>query len=138
MARHNIKLPLPLRLHILLIFLLSHLTTCLPTNATDNFTVAVPPTSNDTLTAAAASCATLPDWPEWFQPSEQFDFGDVERALDLFYIDYVRDHGDAIYEFLRSGVTPVRHIPTQRLPLKLGYGMANNALPVKEKNSYIV
>ena len=132
MARHNIKLPLLLRLQILLIFLLSHLTTCLPTNPADNLTVPVPPTSNDTLTSPVASCATLPDWPEWFQPSEKFDSLDVERTLDLFYNDYVRDHGDTIYEFLRSGVTPVRQIPTQRLPLKVAYGMAKDTPPGKD------
>ena len=129
MARHDTKPPLLLKLQMLLIFLLIYLTTCLPTNATDNLTAL---SSNDTLTSPVASCATLPDWPEWFQPSEKFDSLDVERTLDLFYNDYVRDHGDTIYEFLRSGVTPVRHIPTQRLPLKVAYGMAKNTLPGKD------
>ena len=128
MARHDIKLPLLLRLQMLLIVLLSHLTTCLPTNATDSLAVPVPLSFNDTLTSPVPSCATLPSWPEWFQPSEKFDSGDVERAMYLFYNDYVRDHGDAIYEFLLSGVMPVRHIPTQRLPLKVAHGMVNTYL----------
>ena len=131
MARHDIKPPLFLRLQVLLVFLLSHLTTCLPTNASENLIAPVLLSSNDTLTSPVPSCATLPSWPEWFQPSERFDFGDVEQAMDLFYNDYVRDHGDTVYEFLRSGVTPVRRIPTQRLPLKVAHGMANNTLPGK-------
>lgn len=122
MARHHIDIPFLLTFQTLLIFLLLHLTTCLPTNATDDLTVPVPLSSNDTLTSPVASCATLPSWPEWFQPSEKFDSRDVELAMNLFYNDYVRDHGDTIYEFLRSGVTPVRKIPTQRLPLKVAHG----------------
>ena len=117
---------------MLLILLLSHLTTCLPTNANENSIAPVPLLSNDNLTAPVPSCATLPSWPEWFQPSEKFDFGDVEKAMDLFYNDYVRDHGDTIYEFLLSGVVPVRQIPTQRLPLKVAHGTANNTLLGKD------
>ena len=132
MASHDIKAPFHLALQMLFIFLLSRLTTCLPTNATESPIAPGPLSSNDTLTGPVSSCATLPDWPEWFQPSERFDPGDVEGTMDLFYIDYVRDHGDTIYEFLQSGVTPVRHIPTQRLPLKIAYGMANNTLLGKD------
>ena len=132
MASHDIKPPLLWGLQMLLIFLFSHLTTCLPTNATENPIAPAPLSSNDTLTSPAASCATLPDWPEWFQPSETFDFLDVDKTMDLFYNDYVRDHGDTVYEFLHSGVVPVRHIPTQRLPLKVAYGMVNNTLLGKD------
>lgn len=128
MASHDIKPHLLLGLQMLLIFLLSHLTTCLPTNATESSIAPAPLSSNDTLSSPVSSCATLPNWPEWFQPSERFDFGDVENALDLFYNDYVRDHGDTVYEFLHSGVVPLRHIPTQRLPLKVAYGTANENL----------
>ena len=128
MARYDIKPPFLSRYQMLLIFLLSHLTTCLPTDATDNTIAPAPLPSNDTLTGPVSSCATLPFWPEWFQPSEKFDSGDVQHAMDLFYNDYVRDHRDTRYEFLRSGVTPIRQIPTQRLPLRVSFGMANNTL----------
>lgn len=134
MARHDTKPPFLSRLQMLLIFLVGHLTTCLPTDATNNTIAPDPLSSNDTLTGPVSSCATLPSWPEWFQPSEKFDFGDVEQAMNLFYIDYVRDHGDTVYEFLQSGVTPVRRIPTQRLPLKVGAGMANNTLLGEDLN----
>ena len=132
MASHNTKSTFLWGLQSLLILLLSHLTRCLPTNATDNLIAPAPLVYNAPLPSPAASCATRPDWPDWFQPSETFDFLDVEKTMDLFYNDYVRDHGDTIYEFLSSGITPVRHIPTQRLPLKVAYGMANNICVGKE------
>ncbi|CAF9935767.1 hypothetical protein IMSHALPRED_010339 [Imshaugia aleurites] len=68
------------------------------------------------------NCATLPNYAEWFQPSEKFDNGDCTKALQLFLTDYALDHGGTKYEFLASGVTPVHGIPTQRVPLKVAYG----------------
>ena len=68
------------------------------------------------------NCATLPNYAEWFQPSEKFDNGDCNKALQLFLTDYALDHGGTKYEFLASGVTPVHGIPTQRVPLKVAYG----------------
>ncbi|KAL9069679.1 MAG: hypothetical protein Q9161_005380 [Pseudevernia consocians] len=78
--------------------------------------------SSTNLGAPVANCATLPGYPEWFQPSEKFDNGDCPKALELFYIDYARDHDGTKYEFLSSGVTPVHGIPTQRVPLKAAHG----------------
>ena len=80
------------------------------------------PSSSVHLGAPVPNCATLPDYPEWFQPSEKFDNGDCLKALDLFYNDYTRDHDGTKYEFLASGVLPVHGIPTQRVPLKVAYG----------------
>lgn len=78
--------------------------------------------SSTNLGAPVPNCATLPKYPEWFQPSEKFDNGDCIKALDLFFIDYTRDHDGTKYEFLASGVLPVHGIPTQRVPLKVAYG----------------
>ena len=74
------------------------------------------------LGAPVANCATLPNYPEWFQPSQKFDNGDCPKALELFFTDYTRDHEGIKYEYLASGVTPVHEIPTQRVPLKVGHG----------------
>ena len=79
--------------------------------------------SSTNLGAPVANCATLPGYPEWFQPSEKFDNGDCPKALELFYIDYTRDHDGTKYEFISSGVTPVHGIPTQRVPLKAAHGV---------------
>lgn len=78
--------------------------------------------SSTNLGAPIPNCASLPDYAEWFQPSEKFDIGDCPKALELFYTDYTKDHGGTKYEFLGSGVPPVHGIPTQRVPLKVGYG----------------
>lgn len=83
--------------------------------------------SSTSLGAPVAECATLPNYPEWFQASEKFDIGDVPKALELFYTDYTRDHDGTKYEFLASGVTPVHGIPTQRVPLKVAYGASSKA-----------
>lgn len=80
------------------------------------------PFSSAQLGAPVPNCATLPNYPEWFQPSEKFDNGDCLKALDLFFNDYTRDHDGTKYEFLASGVLPVHGIPTQRVPLKVAYG----------------
>ena len=74
------------------------------------------------LGAPISECANLPNYPQWFQPSEKFDNGDCSRAISIFYHDYVKDHGPIPYEFLVSGIDPVHGIPTQRVPLKVGYG----------------
>lgn len=74
------------------------------------------------LGAPYSACATLPDYAEWFQPSRKFDLGDCSKAIDIFYHDYVKDHNGIKYEFLPSGVRPIHGIPTQRIPLKVGYG----------------
>ena len=110
-------------LSLFFVFFFTHLVIGLPINATD-ILLPAPFSSNSIVGSPVASCATLPHWTQWFQPSERFDFGDVENALTLFHNDYVRDHGDTKYEFLRSGVTPVRGIATQRLPLKIATGTA--------------
>lgn len=80
------------------------------------------PFSSAQLGAPVPNCASLPNYPKWFQPSEKFDNGDCLKALDLFYIDYTRDHDGTKYEFLASGVLPVHGIPTQRVPLKVAHG----------------
>lgn len=99
---------------------------CLPINITNSIsleTLLDGLSLNGSLNASRASCASSPnEWPEWYQPSEKFDWGDVDRALDVFYNDYVRDHGSAKYEFLLSRMKPVHQIPTQRLPLKFEWG----------------
>ena len=77
------------------------------------------------------NCATLPNYPEWFQPSERFDNGDCPKALELFFTDYTLDHDGTKYEFLASGVTPVHGIPTQRVPLKVAYGVPKTRLLIK-------
>ena len=74
------------------------------------------------LGAPISECANLPNYPQWFQPSEKFDNGDCSRAISIFYHDYVKDHGPIPYEFLTSGIDPVHGLPTQRVPLKVGYG----------------
>ena len=83
-------------------------------------------TSSSNLGAPIPNCATLPNYAEWFQPSEKFDPGDCPKALELFFLDYTRDHDGTKYEFLASGVTPVHGIPTQRVPLKVGYGTSKS------------
>ena len=80
------------------------------------------------LGAPVANCATLPNYPEWFQPSEKFDSGDCPKALELFFNDYTRDHEGIKYEYLASGVAPVHEIPTQRVPLKVAYGVSKPRL----------
>jgi hypothetical protein len=55
-------------------------------------------------------------------PVKSLYWGDVDRALDIFFNYYVRDHGSAKYEFLLSRMKPVHQIPTQRLPLKAEWG----------------
>ena len=77
------------------------------------------------LEAPVANCASLPDYAEWFQPSQKFDNGDCIKAIDLFFNDYTRDHEGLKYEFLASGVTPVHGIPTQRVPLKVAHGASS-------------
>ena len=77
------------------------------------------------LGAPVANCASLPDYAEWFQPSQKFDNGDCIKAIELFFNDYTRDHEGAKYEFLASGVTPVHGIPTQRVPLKVAHGASS-------------
>ena len=74
------------------------------------------------LGAPVPLCATLPEYAEWFQPSQKFDRDDYLKAVELFYNDYTRDHENTKYEFLASGVTPVHGMPTQRVPLKVGHG----------------
>ena len=74
------------------------------------------------LGAPVPLCATLPEYAEWFQPSQKFDREDCLKAIELFYNDYTRDHENTKYEFLASGVTPVHGMPTQRVPLKVGHG----------------
>ena len=83
---------------------------------------AIIPFSSVQLGAPVPNCASLPNYPKWFQPSEKFDNGDCIKALDLFFNDYARDHDGTKYEFLASGVLPVHGIPTQRVPLKVAYG----------------
>ena len=78
--------------------------------------------SANNLGAPVPNCASLPDYAEWFQPSEKFDNGDCIKAIELFFNDYTRDHENTKYEFLASGVTPVHGIPTQRVPLKVAHG----------------
>lgn len=85
-------------------------------------TTAISRFRSSSLGAPVANCATLPNYPEWFQPSKKFDNGDCPKALELFFNDYTRDHEGIKYEYLASGVTPVHEIPTQRVPLKVGYG----------------
>lgn len=80
------------------------------------------PESAIDVEAPVPNCATQPGYAEWFQPSGKFDNGDCLKAIELFYNDYTRDHEGIKYEFLASGVTPVHGIPTQRVPLKVGYG----------------
>lgn len=71
------------------------------------------------------SCATIEQFPAWYQASARFDMGDCEKAIDLFNNDYVKDHKDTRYEYLASGVEPVHDIPTQRVPLKVSIGSTN-------------
>ncbi len=97
-----------LSLGLLPLLFFYHLASSLPTNAS--------------LGAPVPNCATLPRWREWYQASEKFDRGDCPKAINLFYNDYVKDHGGTRYEFLASGVTPVHGIPTQRVPLKVAIG----------------
>lgn len=98
-------------------------TTPMVTNATSSVNHSATSASSSTnLGAPIPNCATLPNYAEWFQPSEKFDIGDCPKALDLFFTDYTQDHDGTKYEFLASGVTPVHGIPTQRVPLKVGYG----------------
>lgn len=78
--------------------------------------------SSTNLGAPIPNCATLPDYPKWFQPSEKFDNGDCPKAIELFFNDYTKDHDGTKYEFLASGITPVHGIPTQRVPLKAAFG----------------
>ena len=91
-------------------------------------TTAISRFSPSSLGAPVATCATLPNYPEWFQPSEKFDNGDCPKAIELFFIDYTRDHEGIKYEYLASGVLPVHGIPTQRVPLKVGYGASKPKL----------
>ena len=120
---HGMFLP---SLRLIYLFLLTQLATTLPTNFTNN--ISLDPSlnalsSNESLGSPTAACASsAQQWPAWFQPSKKFDSGDVDDALSLFFNDYVRDHGNSKYEFLLSGVEPVHKIPTQRLPLKVGWG----------------
>ncbi|KAL2038347.1 hypothetical protein N7G274_008996 [Stereocaulon virgatum] len=89
---------------------------------------------NASLEAPTASCASSPQqWPEWFQPSEKFDWGDVGKALDIFFNDYVRGHGSVKYEFLLSHEKRVRKIPTQRLPLKVEWGTCVVAIAMRSQ-----
>ncbi|KAG6999309.1 hypothetical protein G7Y79_00036g072650 [Physcia stellaris] len=85
------------------------------------------------LGAPISECASLPNYPQWFQPSEKFDNGDCSRAISIFYHDYVKDHGPIPYEFLTSGVDPVHGIPTQRVPLKVGFGTCKLAIAMRSE-----
>lgn len=99
------------------------ITTKVTTSATSSVNQSFASNTRSTkLGAPVANCATLPGYAEWFQPSEKFDNGDCPKALELFFSDYTKDHDGTKYEFLASGVTPVHGIPTQRVPLKVGYG----------------
>lgn len=110
-------------LGLLSFLLLTHLATALPTDATENLSLNAPNSSLSTsLGAPVPNCATLPQWADWFHASGKFDPGDCTSAINLFYNDYVKDHGGTRYEYLASGVKPVHGIPTQRVPLKVASG----------------
>lgn len=47
--------------------------------------------STTNLGAPVPNCASLADYPEWYQPSQKFDIGDCPKALDLFFTDYTQD-----------------------------------------------
>lgn len=111
-------IPDPLSILTLLPLLLSYsrIVKCFPTNETAFLTL--PPS----LGTTRPSCAGIQHFPDWYQPSEKFDYGDCDKAINLFYSDYVKDHESTRYEFLASGVDPVHGIPTQRVPFKVGSG----------------
>ena len=93
--------------------------------------------STSALGAPISNCATWPDYEQWFQPSQVFDFGDCSRAIDIFFHDYVKDHTNIPYEFLTSGIDPVHGIPTQRLPLKVSWGKRIAAVSTQCSHSVI-
>ena len=137
----------PLWLKTLCFLTLAYQSTCSPAaaaavNILDPLSSGAPSTTTTTtalsltggLGAPVPNCASLPDNAEWFQPSKKFDNGDCPKAIELFYNDYTRDHEGIKYEFLASGVTPVHEIPTQRVPLKVAYGMSFFKKKRKGKN----
>ena len=103
------------------VLLLIQTVQCIPSGPLDKLSPWFPRVSTG-LGAPISECATLPEYPQWFQPSQKFDIGDCSQAIDIFYHDYVKDHGPIPYEFLTSGVDPVHGIPTQRVPLKVSSG----------------
>lgn len=74
------------------------------------------------LNATRPSCAEIPNFPKWYQPSEKFDSGDCDKAMGIFFNDYVKNHNGARYEFYASQSQPIHGIPTQRVPLKFASG----------------
>lgn len=114
------------------LLLYSHLASSLPSNAPGDVSLSLPAQSSHatSLGAPIPNCASLPKWAEWFHESQKFNPGDCDQAINLFYNDYVKDHGGTRYEYLVSGVAPVHGIPTQRVPLKLAVGKcSSNTLP---------
>ena len=131
---------LPLRFTVLCFLSLAHYSVCSPVDVIGENPLVESADASPVLAARAtlpvnisatnlgapvANCASLPDYAEWFQPSQKFDNGDCIKAIELFFNDYTRDHENIKYEFLASGVTPVHGIPTQRVPLKVAYGASS-------------
>ena len=123
LANRSVSSPVDLIGEDSLVELAARATTLLPANV-----------SATNLGAPVPNCASLPDYAEWFQPSQKFDNGDCIKAIDLFFNDYTRDHDGTKYEFLASGVTPVHGIPTQRVPLKVAYGALRSLFLTSRKN----
>ena len=111
------QLPVPLAA-ILFILQLIHCITSTPLDTIHRGGIRRP----GSLTAPVSNCATFPQYEDWFQPSKKFDAGDCSKAIRIFYHDYVKDHNSIKYEFLAQGIDPAHGIPTQRLPLKVGFG----------------
>lgn len=101
---------------------LSQFATCLPSlskNGSDRLELP------GMLGATRPSCAEVEQFPQWYQPSMKCDLGDCEKAINLFYNDYVKDHDGTRYEYIASGKEPVHGIPTQRVPLKITVGRSS-------------
>ena len=98
---------------------LSRLATSSPISDTGNLLLP------EVVDATRPSCADIEQFPKWYQPSKKFDSGDCEKAISIFNEDYVQNHGGARYEYYNADHKPIHGIPTQRVPLKFGFGKAN-------------
>ena len=103
------------------IFFIIQFVHCIPTDPSNSVSGSRKKVSRS-LGAPVSNCATFPHNEDWFQPSRKFDVGDCPKAINIFYHDYVKDHNNIKYEFLPSEIHPIHGIPTQRVPLKVGFG----------------
>ena len=100
-----------------LLFTLVQFTASLPVDQPDSLLLP------NMVQATRPSCAELANYPKWYQASEKFDNGDCEKAIGNFNKEYVQTHEGQRYEYYNSKFSPIHGIPTQRVPMKFGYGM---------------